>query len=112
MNLPISSYDAISDGSRRRILDMLRQGGLPAGVIAGRFREISRPAVSKHLAILRRSRLVSIHKRGRERIYTLNAAPLKEVSGWLKKYERLWDLQLESFKQHVESESKGGKNEG
>ncbi|MGH2523591.1 MAG: metalloregulator ArsR/SmtB family transcription factor, partial [Anaerolineales bacterium] len=66
-----SPYKAIADDTRRRILDALRTESLTAGAIAGRFRRLSRPAVSKHLSILRRSRLVSAKKQGRERVYSL-----------------------------------------
>jgi DNA-binding transcriptional ArsR family regulator len=82
---------------------MLRGGSLNAGVIARRFHGISRPAVSKHLAILRRSRLVIARKNGRELLYSLNAAPLREVDAWLRRYQVFWGRQLESLKAHVES---------
>src|ERR1700752_1479582 len=98
------SYHAISDMTRRQILDLLQKESLTAGVIAQRFKKISRPAVSKHLAVLRRSKLVLIRKEGRERIYTLNAAPLKEVSDWVNRYQSFWDEQLQLFKNYVESE--------
>lgn len=96
-------YSAISDPTRRRILDMLRNGSLNAGMIARRFHGISRPAVSKHLGILRRSRLVVARRNGRELLYSLNAAPLRDVDAWLRRYEVFWEGQLESFKTHVES---------
>ena len=97
------SYHAISDLTRRQILDMLHRESLTAGAIAQRFGRISRPAVSKHLAVLRRSKLVLIRKQGRERIYTLNAVPLKEISDWVGRYQKFWDEQLQSFKKYVES---------
>lgn len=103
MNTAAPPYSAIADPTRRRILDVLRNGSLNAGTIARRFRGISRPAVSKHLGILRRSRLVVAHKHGRELLYSLNAAPLREVDAWLHRYEVFWGRQLESFKAHVES---------
>jgi DNA-binding transcriptional ArsR family regulator len=103
---PTLSYHAISDGTRRQILDMLHRESLTAGAIASRFGKISRPAVSKHLAVLHKSKLVLIKKQGRERIYTLNAAPLKEVSDWVNRYQAFWDEQLGSFKKYVESNPK------
>ena len=86
MKSPVDSYRAISDGTRRQILDLLLRKSMTAGEIARRFRSISRPAVSKHLAVLRRSRLVLIRKHGRERIYVLNTIPLKEVADWVNGY--------------------------
>jgi DNA-binding transcriptional ArsR family regulator len=101
------SYHAISDGTRRRILDMLQEENLTAGAIARRFRYISRPAVSKHLAVLRRSRLVLIRKQGRERIYVLNAPPLKEIADWVGRYRSGWRQQLGSFKKNIEAGNEG-----
>lgn len=83
MKSAVNSYRAISDETRRQILDLLLGKSMTAGEIARRFRFISRPAVSKHLAVLRRSRLVMIRKHGRERIYVLNALALKEVADWV-----------------------------
>jgi DNA-binding transcriptional ArsR family regulator len=60
--------------------------------------------VSKHLRILRQSRLVLVRKQGRERIYVLNAEPLREVDAWLQEYEAFLDRQLQSFKEYVESQ--------
>ena len=103
----LSPYKAIADDTRRQILDLLRKENLTAGVIAGQFRlrrkRLSRPAVSKHLRILRQSRLVLVRKQGRERIYVLNPEPLREVDAWLKEYEMFLDRQLKSFKEYVES---------
>jgi DNA-binding transcriptional ArsR family regulator len=105
MTTSATSYRAIADTTRRRILDLLREESLTAGAIAERFPKISRPAVSKHLAILRRSRLVTIEKRGRERVYALNAAPLRAVADWVREYETFWDEQLQALKEYVESEA-------
>lgn len=101
-----ASYHAISDRTRRHILDMLQKESLTAGLIAQRFKKISRPAVSKHLAVLRRSKLILMQKQGRERIYTLNAAPLKEISDWVNRYQTFWNEQLQAFKNYVESNPK------
>jgi DNA-binding transcriptional ArsR family regulator len=104
----ITPYKAIADDTRRHILDLLRSESLTAGAIAERFHtgphRLSRPAVSKHLRILRGSHLVAMQKQGRERIYTLNAEPLREVETWVRQYEAFWDQQLQSFKNYVEAE--------
>ena len=111
MSAATSSYDAIADATRRRILDVLRQGSQNAGTIARRFPGISRPAVSKHLAILRRARLVVARRHGRQLRYSLNAAPLAEVDAWLHPYQTCWDQQLRSFKNHLESQESGKEDE-
>ncbi len=106
----ISPYRAIADDTRRQILDLLRGESLTAGAIAGRFQRMTRPAVSKHLAILRRSRLVTATRQGREQVYSLNAAPLREVESWVRQYEQFWGDQLASFKTYVESQSQAEGN--
>lgn len=104
-------FKAISDSTRRQILDLLREvNRLTAGSIAQSFPEISRPAVSKHLAILRDADLVRTEREGREWIYSINPAPLRTVAEWLRQYEVFWDEQLDAFKEFVEyTQDKGGK---
>ncbi len=108
MSAATISYTAIADPTRRGILDLLRHRSLNAGAIARRFPQISRPAVSKHLAILRRSQLVIVHKTGREVRYSLNAEPLREVDAWLRRYEEFWNRRLHAFKEYVESTPEKG----
>ena len=78
---------AIADPVRRAILVMLRAHRLPAGEIADRF-VISRPAVSRHLRVLRAAGLVRDTADGRRRLYTLDTAPLDELAGWLGRLMR------------------------
>ena len=97
-------FGALADPTRRSILEFVRdRPGVNAGEIAGRFPRISRAAVSKHLGVLRRARLVRARERGREVRYTLDAAPLAEVyRDWLAKFEPLWQESLERLKRQVE----------
>jgi DNA-binding transcriptional ArsR family regulator len=78
---------AIADQVRREILLMLRDDPLSAGQIADRF-EISRPAVSRHLRVLREAGLVRDTADGRRRVYALVTAPLDELAGWLERLRR------------------------
>lgn len=103
MAAALTPFKAIADDTRRRILDLLRDGALTTGAIAGNFRRHSRPAISKHLALLRRARLVRMERRGRERVYHLNAAPLRAVDAWLDRYAAFWDENLLAFKRYVEA---------
>jgi DNA-binding transcriptional ArsR family regulator len=64
------------------------------------------PAVSKHLGVLRSVRLVSVNRRGRSRVYRLNAAELKPVHDWVKHYERFWGHQLDRIKQRAEEKAR------
>lgn len=80
---------AIADPVRREILSLLRRGPLPAGAIASRF-TISRPAVSRHLRVLREAGLVVDRPQGRERVYRLEAGPLAELDAWLAPFRGGW----------------------
>ncbi len=65
---------------------------------------MSRPAVSKHLRLLRRAHLVREHREGRNRIYRLNPEPLKAVDSWLEHYRVFWQTNLNNLKTFVEEE--------
>jgi DNA-binding transcriptional ArsR family regulator len=78
---------AIADPVRRDILLMLHDQPLTAGQIAGRF-PISRPAISRHLRVLRDAGLVEDTADGRRRVYTLVTGPLDELVGWLARLTR------------------------
>ncbi|GAA3861846.1 hypothetical protein GCM10022243_30150 [Saccharothrix violaceirubra] len=92
---------AIADPVRREILDSLRDGPLPAGRIAELF-PISRPAVSRHLRVLRDSGLVRDELVGRRRIYVLDASRLRGLAAWLTRFEdRGWDRHLDALETEV-----------
>ncbi len=99
------TFTAVADPTRRAILDLLREhGSLTAGQIAARFPAMSRPAVSKHLGVLRSASLVHAHERGRENHYTLDARPLGEIQrDWLNGFIPHWEQSLRQLKQHAES---------
>jgi len=98
-------FHAVSDATRRAILDQLSAGDRQAGDIAQSF-PISRPAISKHLRVLREASLVSERQEGRNRVYHLNAERLREVDVWLENYRRLWNANLASLKFHVEAQGR------
>ena len=81
-------FKAIADPTRREILRLLRGEGRTVGGIASNFRT-SRPAISRHLRLLRRAGLVTTRKKGAASICELNAKPLRAVNEWLKDYEAL-----------------------
>ena len=95
-------FHALADPTRRAVLDLLRSDSLPAGQIARSF-PISRPAISKHLRLLRRANLVREHRSGRHRYYRLNPQPLKAVDLWLEQYRVIWNTKLANLKAFVES---------
>ncbi|MFI4995790.1 MAG: ArsR/SmtB family transcription factor [Hyphomicrobiales bacterium] len=96
---------ALADPHRRRVVDLLREGPRRASEIAS-LAELSPPAMSRHLRILRLSGLVEESHPdfdARLRIYRLRPAPMRELRAWLEETERLWAEQLTSFKAHIES---------
>ena len=97
-----AAFHALSDPTRRALLDRLRAGSQAAGEIARAF-PISRPAISKHLRLLRRAHLVREQRRGRHRFYRLNPEPLRAVDHWLGQYRVYWAEKLAGLKTFVES---------
>jgi DNA-binding transcriptional ArsR family regulator len=98
-----AAFSALADPTRRAVLDLLRTGTRPAGEIARAF-PVSRPAISKHLRILRRAHLVEERREGRHRMYQLNPVPLKAVDSWLEQYRGFWSASLTNLKSFVEAE--------
>lgn len=79
------AYVAIADPTRREILDLLNnRGTTAAGEIAAEFSHVSRPAVSRHLRVLRECELVTASKQGKTQNYSLNLAPMNDIRSWLK----------------------------
>lgn len=98
-----ATFQALADPTRRAVLDLLRRGSQPAGQIASAF-PVSRPAISKHLRLLRRAHLVREHREGRNRVYQLNPEPLRAVDSWIDQYRVFWTASLNSLKAFVEAE--------
>jgi|SRR5579883_1013161 len=96
-------FRAIADPTRRALLDRLRAGPTPVNTLAADFRQ-SRPAISRHLRVLRQARLVSEHRAGRERLYRLHPEPLQQVAGWLESYRAFWLDRLTSLKRYLEAQ--------
>ena len=91
---------AISDPVRRDILLMLRGGARPAGEIADHF-TITRPAISRHLRILREAGLVTVEPSGRERVYALDTGPLAELDAFLELLRLRWEQRLDALSTEV-----------
>src|SRR5579871_3590425 len=97
------TFQALADPTRRAVLDLLRRGSQPAGQIASAF-PVSRPAISKHLRLLRRAHLVREHRQRRHRVYQLNPEPLRAVDSWIEQYRVFLATNLNQLKAFVESE--------
>ena len=94
-------FHALADPTRRDILDLLRSTERTAGEIAERF-PVSRPAVSRHLRVLRQAGLVTHRKEAQTRFYSLRPEALREVDTWLDRYRVFWTARMVGLKQFVE----------
>jgi DNA-binding transcriptional ArsR family regulator len=94
-------FRAIADPTRREILHLLRGRRCSVGEIAANFRT-SRPAISKHIRLLRSVGLIAMKQDGATRICTLNAKPLRTIGDWLINYEAFWNESLRNLKHYVE----------
>jgi DNA-binding transcriptional ArsR family regulator len=87
---------ALSDASRRTMLEVLRQGPATVGELAERL-PIARPGVSRHLRVLRAAGLADVHPEAQWRVYSLRPEPLAEVDAWLANYRHLWDQRMDAL---------------
>lgn len=98
------AFDVLGDPVRRRILELLASGEHSSGgivTIAQREFGISQPAVSQHLRVLRDAGFASVRVDGARRIYTVEAAPMKEVDAWLNQFRAFWDRRLDALATEV-----------
>jgi DNA-binding transcriptional ArsR family regulator len=95
---------AIADPRRREILRLVRDDELSAGAIAARF-DVSRPAVSQHLTILKEAGLVNERRNGTRRLYRASPEGLAGLKAFL---EEFWDERVEAIKQEAEREEEHG----
>ena len=97
---PTEVFQAIADPTRRALLDLLRQQERPVNSLVERF-EISQPAISQHLRVLRHAGLVSERRVGRQRFYRLQGEALGQVADWLAHYEEFWKAKLAALGRHL-----------
>ena len=98
-----ATFAALADPTRRGVVELLREEPRRASDLAHRL-GASKPAMSKHLRVLRDSGLVeaACEDDARERIYRLRPDPFQQLQKWLEKVEQFWLIQLDAFKHHVE----------
>jgi len=93
----MDKFSALSDPTRRSIVEMLaRNGELSATEISSQF-QMSPPAVSQHLKILREAQLVVVEKRAQQRIYRINPTAVQELEGWARNLMQLWTQRFEAL---------------
>ncbi len=99
-NAPADVFYAVADPTRRALLDLLARREEPVGSLAAHF-AMSRPAISQHLAVLLRTRLVKVRRVGRQRHYCLRPKPLEQIYNWVALYERFWTKKLDALGEHL-----------
>jgi DNA-binding transcriptional ArsR family regulator len=96
-----TTFEALADPIRRRVVELLADGERSAGEIAAAF-PVSRPAVSRHLRVLRNAGIVQARKDSRRRVYALDPAPLAELDAWIRKYAGFWPDRLDRLDEHLQ----------
>ena len=96
-------FHALADPTRRDILDLLRTSERSAGEVAAQF-PVSRPAVSRHLRVLRQAGLVTHTKEAQTRMYRLAPEALRAVDAWIERYRVFWSARLHDLKRYVEDQ--------
>jgi DNA-binding transcriptional ArsR family regulator len=93
-------FEILADPNRRRVLDLLRQQERTVGELVDAL-DMSQPAVSKHLKILRDAGLVESRADAQRRVYTLRAEPLADLDAWLAPYRKFWRGKLAALHRHL-----------
>ncbi|WP_433298011.1 ArsR/SmtB family transcription factor [Actinoplanes sp. CA-030573] len=88
------AFNAVAEPRRRQILDLLAQGERPVNDLV-ELLGLAQPQVSKHLRVLREVDLVRVRDEGRQRLYRVNAEPLRPIHDWLTKYEQAWTARFD-----------------
>jgi|SRR5437588_8996324 len=93
-------FDVVAEPKRRKILDLLAESERPVGELVEQL-ELSQPAVSKHLRILRQAGLVEVRGDAQRRLYRVRPEPLHAIDEWLLPYRRLWVGRLDDLEHHL-----------
>jgi DNA-binding transcriptional ArsR family regulator len=100
---------ALSDGSRRAMVEALRQGPATVNELAALL-PIARPGVSRHLRVLREAGLVEVERRAQWRVYELRPEPLAELDEWLSSYRALWEGRLQALHTEIARGKRAGRS--
>jgi DNA-binding transcriptional ArsR family regulator len=95
-------FEIVAEPNRRRILDLIGESERSVGQLVERL-ELSQPAVSKHLRILREAGLVDVRGDAQRRLYSVRPGPLRAIDEWLAPYRRMWAGRLDDLERHLET---------
>jgi DNA-binding transcriptional ArsR family regulator len=100
-------FEAVAEPTRRAVLDLLAGRERSAGELVAAFPGLTQPAVSRHLRVLRESRLVDVRADGTRRVYSLRPGALAELDRWLESYRRFWGERLDDLQGHLDAKASG-----
>ena len=103
-------WKALSDSTRRSILDVLRKGPRTTTALVEAFPHLTRFGVMKHIEVLREAGLIQTREEGRQRINTLNVVPIRQIyERWVGRFEELWASHLLRIKEDAEAQAQAKK---
>jgi len=95
-------FSAVAEPTRREMLVLLAKGERSAGELVDAFPELTQPAVSRHLRVLREAQLVEVRPQAQQRIYTLKPERLRELDRWVSIYRPFWSDRLDALEEHLD----------
>jgi DNA-binding transcriptional ArsR family regulator len=102
----MTPFDVLAEPNRRHILDLLRDSEQPVGELVSQL-QLSQPAVSKHLRVLREAGLVQVRGDAQRRLYRVRPEPLRAVDEWLAPYRAMWATSLDDLERHLDTMTDG-----
>jgi DNA-binding transcriptional ArsR family regulator len=102
----MTPFDVLAEPNRRHILDLLRDSEQPVGELVSQL-QLSQPAVSKHLRVLREAGLVQVRGDAQRRLYSVRPEPLRAVDEWLAPYRAMWATSLDDLERHLDTMTDG-----
>jgi DNA-binding transcriptional ArsR family regulator len=106
----VDVFSAIAEPTRREMLALLARGERSAGEMVEVFPQLTQPAVSRHLRVLREASLVEVRPQAQRRIYTLRPEKLRELDQWISLYRPFWAERLDSLENHLDETNAASKD--
>ena len=102
----MDTFQALADPTRRTIIEMIaRKGQLNASDIYDKF-DVSHPAISQHLKVLRITNILQVEKKAQQRIYKINTESLQEIENWVSKMKSYWNKRFDVLDEVLQTEKK------
>lgn len=99
----MDSFGAVSDPTRRQVLDLLTRRERSAGELGSAFPSVSQPGMSRHLRVLREAGLVRVRHQDRHRLYSLRSEGLAPIDAWISKFRGFWESELDSLESFLDA---------